>query len=115
MSEFIKWRDYLREFAQARDWEQFHNPKNLAMALTVEAGELMELFQWLTQEQAAKPDEQLKERAGEELSDVILYSIRMADKLGIDLSAAIERKTKMNEAKYPVEKAKGIAKKYTEL
>lgn len=115
MSELTKWRDYLREFAGEREWEQFHNPKNLAMALTVEAGELMELFQWLTPRQADNPDEELKTRAGEELSDVILYSIRMADKLGIDLDSAIARKTKMNEAKYPIEKAKGIAKKYTDL
>ncbi len=115
MSELIKWRDYLRDFAKERDWEQFHNPKNLAMALTVEAGELMELFQWLSLEQAANPDAKLKERAAEELSDVILYSIRMADKLGIDLEQAIGSKSKMNEEKYPVEKAKGIAKKYTEL
>lgn len=115
MSEFSKWRDYLRGFATEREWEQFHNPKNLAMALTVEAGELMELFQWLTPKQADNPDEELKTRAGEELSDVILYSIRMADKLGIDLDRAIARKTKMNEEKYPIEKAKGIAKKYTDL
>lgn len=115
MSDFNQWRDYLRTFAKEREWDQFHNPKNLAMALTVEAGELMELFQWLTPKQADNPDEELKTRAGEELSDVILYSIRMADKLGIDLNQAIERKSKMNEEKYPIEKAKGIAKKYTEL
>lgn len=115
MSEFQKWRDYLRGFACERDWEQFHNPKNLSMALSVEAGELVELFQWLSLEQAANPNEELKVRAGEELSDVILYSIRMADKLGIDLASAIARKTKMNEEKYPIEKAKGLAKKYTEL
>lgn len=115
MSELTKWRDYLRNFASERDWDQFHNPKNLAMALSVEASELMELFQWLTPKQADNPDEKLKVRAGEELSDVILYSIRMADKLGIDLGEAIARKTKMNEEKYPVEKARGIAKKYTDL
>lgn len=115
MSDFHKWRDYLREFASERDWEQFHNPKNLSMALSVEAGELVELFQWLSLAQAEDPDEQLKTRAGEELSDVILYSIRMADKLGIDLNEAIERKTKMNEEKYPIEKARGLAKKYTDL
>ena len=85
------------------------------MALSVEAGELVELFQWLSLEQASKPDEELRVRAGEELSDVILYSSRMADKRGIDLDDAIARKTKMNEDKYPVEKAKGLAKKYTEL
>lgn len=115
MSEFQKWRDYLRGFAGDRDWEQFHNPKNLSMALSVEAGELVELFQWLSLEQAANPNAELKTRAGEEISDVILYSIRMADKLGIDLDSAIARKTKMNEEKYPIEKAKGLAKKYTEL
>lgn len=115
MSDFKKWRDYLQEFARVRDWEQFHNPKNLSMALSVEAGELVELFQWLSLEQAAQPDEQLRVRAGEELSDVILYSIRMADKLGIDLDSAMTRKTKMNEEKYPIEKAKGLAKKYTEF
>lgn len=105
----------LRDFARARDWEQFHSPKNLAMALTVEAGELQELFQWLTEAQSQQPDAQLKARAAEEIADVFLYLCRLSDVLGIDLLQAAQAKLALNAERYPVDKAKGIARKYSEL
>jgi dCTP diphosphatase len=104
----------LREFAQARDWEQFHTPKNLAMALAAEAGELLEIFQWLTDEQAAaitESDADLQ-LVHDELADILIYLVRMADVLGINLEDAVEAKLLRNERKYPVELAKGNAIKY---
>ena len=98
-------------FCRDRDWEQFHNPKNLSMALAVEASELMEIFQWLTLEQSQKQrlsPEQIK-AASEELADVIIYSIRMAQTLEIDLLEAIVEKIDKNKAKYPINKIKGKA------
>lgn len=107
----------LAEFAKARDWEQFHNPKNLAMALSVEAGELVEIFQWLTPQQAEhlKSDPKLKLAASEELCDILTYLLRLSDLLEVDLPRALENKFQKNGEKYPVEKARGSAKKYTEL
>jgi dCTP diphosphatase len=108
-------RDHLRRFAAERDWDQFHSPKNLAMALSVEAAELMELFQWLTEAQsrALAPEDHAK--AADEIADVLLYLIRLADQLGIDPVAAAARKMIANERKYPADKARGNSKKYTEL
>ena len=104
----------LREFAKERDWDQFHSPKNLSMALIAEAAELIEHFQWLTQEQSSNlPDDKLKE-VEQELADILIYLVRIADKLGIDLVAAAESKITVNEQKYPVDKARGSAAKYTE-
>ena len=105
----------LREFAAERDWGQFHSPKNLAMALSVEASELLEHFQWLTEEQSsALPPEKLQQ-VREEIGDVLIYLTRLADKLGIDpLQAAVE-KFEANRTKYPADKVRGSAKKYTEL
>jgi dCTP diphosphatase len=105
----------LRDFARARDWEQFHSPKNLAMALTVEAGELQELFQWLTEAQSAQPDAQLLARAAEEVADVFLYLCRLSDVLGIDLLPAAQAKLALNAERYPVDKARGLARKYSDL
>jgi dCTP diphosphatase len=105
----------LRDFARERDWEQFHSPKNLSMALTVEAGELQELFQWLTEAQSAAPDARLKQRAAEEIADVFLYLCRLADVLGIDLAQAAKAKLASNAERYPVDKARGSALKHTEL
>ncbi len=104
----------LREFAAVRDWDQFHSPKNLSMALIAEAAELVEHFQWLTEAQSSnlKPDK-LAEVAAE-LADIFIYLIRAADTLGIDLIAATQRKIEHNERKYPVEQVRGSAKKYTE-
>jgi NTP pyrophosphatase (non-canonical NTP hydrolase) len=104
----------LREFAAARDWDQFHSPKNLAMALVAEAGELAAEFQWLTEEQsrAPKPDELGRIRA--ESADVLNYLVRLSDKLGIDLVAAAHEKIADNERRYPIEQVRGSSKKYTE-
>lgn len=107
----------LRVFAQERDWEQFHTPKNLSAALAVEAAELLEIFQWLTEAQsiAIKDDEGRIRKVEEEMADVTLYLLRLADVLGLDLQSAVDRKLRINAEKYPVEKAHGNAKKYTEL
>jgi dCTP diphosphatase len=108
-------RDALRAFADARDWNQFHSPKNLAMALSAEAGELLEVFQWLTEEQSHRLDPEARAAAGEEIADVLLYLIRLADKLDIDVLDAARRKLAKNEEKYPADKARGHARKYTDL
>ena len=107
----------LRAFAAERDWEQFHTPKNLACALSVEASELLELFQWLTDTQAQRMpnDPQFAEHLGEEVADVLLYLLRLADVCGLDLPAVVERKLKLNAEKYPVALARGHARKYDAL
>ena len=107
-------RNQLRGFAAERDWNQFHSPKNLAMALTVEAAELLELFQWLTEEESCSLSPEKLSAARQEMADVLLYLIRLADKLDINLIAAAERKLSENAKKYPVEKARGNSKKYTD-
>lgn len=108
---------FQREFASERDWEQFHTPKNLAMALAGEAGELLEIFQWLTPEQAARVADTArgKEAVEHELADVLAYTIRLADVLGIDLSRALWDKLRLNGQKYPAAQARGHARKYSEL
>jgi dCTP diphosphatase len=108
-------REQLRAFAAARDWNQFHSPKNLAMALSAEAGELLEVFQWLTEAQSRSLPPDAQAAASEEVADVLLYLIRLSDELGIDLIAAAQRKLLANAEKYPVAKARGSSKKYTEL
>jgi len=105
----------LRAFASERDWEQFHAPKNLAMALAVEAAELMEHFQWLTEQQSAELPPATKEQVAAELADVFIYTVRLADRLGVELEPAVEAKIRVNAARYPVEKSRGRAKKYSEL
>jgi NTP pyrophosphatase (non-canonical NTP hydrolase) len=105
----------LRQFAAERDWEKFHVPKNLAMALAVEAAELMEPFQWRSAAESETLDESTREAVAMELADVLLYTVRLADRLGIDLNAAAWRKIALNEARYPADKARGHARKYTEL
>lgn len=108
-------RDRLRDFAAVRDWNQFHSPKNLAIALSVEAAELLEHFQWMPdQDSLTMPPDKLS-RIDEEVADVFLYLVRLADILNIDLIQAANRKIEANSRKYPVEKARGSAKKYTEL
>lgn len=104
----------LREFAEARDWDQFHSPKNLSMALSAEVAEIVEHFQWLTEEQSCNLPQKKLDEVETELADTLIYLIRLADKLNIDLLKAAENKIEVNEQKYPVEKAKGNAKKYTE-
>ena len=115
MTETESLRDALREFADAREWGQFHSPKNLAMALSVEAGELLEVFQWLTDEQSRHLTPAAHAAAGDEIADVLLYLIRISDQLGIDPIAAARRKLVANAEKYPAHKARGNARKYTEL
>ncbi len=105
----------LREFAAERDWDQFHSPKNFAMALIVEAAEIVEHFQWLTEAQSYDLPEATRAEVRHELADVFLYLIRLADKLDVDLLAAAEEKIALNARKYPVEKARGRADKYTRL
>ena len=108
-------RHKLAAFAAERDWEQFHNPKNLAMALAGEAGELMEHFQWLTLEQAARLPKAAREEVALECADVLLYLLRLCDKLDIDLAQAARRKLALNAKKYPVRKARGKMTKYDKL
>jgi len=115
MTEMEKLRDQMREFARLRDWDQFHSPKNLAMALSVEVAELVENFQWLTEEQSRRLDPKAQAAVRAEIADVLLYLVRLGDQLGIDPVAAAQRKLVENAQKYPVEKSRGNRKKYTEL
>ena len=104
----------LADFADDRDWDQFHNPKNLAMALSVEASELVEIFQWLTPEQAEEiMDSSQSDHVKEEVADVMIYLLRMADKLDIDLESIVNDKIVQNGKKYPVNLSKGNADKST--
>lgn len=105
----------LQQFAQERDWQQFHSPKNLASALTVEAGELLEHFQWLTEEQSRALSPDKRDAVAAEIADVLLYLIQLAGALGVDPVAAAQAKLKLNALKYPVERARGSSKKYDEL
>ena len=91
----------LRRFAAARDWQPYQTPKNLARAMTVEAAELLEIFQWLTPEQSLRLDDDQRRHLGEELSDVLLYLLQIADHAGVDLEAAVERKLALNAIKHP--------------
>jgi NTP pyrophosphatase (non-canonical NTP hydrolase) len=106
--------EHLRQFAADRDWEQFHSPKNLAMALSVEVAEIAEHFQWLTEEQSRDLDPAKRAEVEQELADSLIYLVRLADQLGIDLLEAAERKLAVNEQKYPAEQVRGSAKKYSE-
>ncbi|WP_434212196.1 nucleotide pyrophosphohydrolase [[Pseudomonas] boreopolis] len=105
----------MRQFAQERDWEQFHSPKNLVMALSIEASELMEHFQWLTEAQSRTLPDERKAQVGTEIADVLLYLLRLCDVLQIDPADAARRKLALNAQKYPVELARGRSDKYTEL
>jgi dCTP diphosphatase len=111
----IKLRDELRQFAADRDWEQFHTPKNLAIALSVEAGELLEHFQWLTPDESQRLPADKSSVIRLEMADVLLYLVRLADRLGIDLAASAFDKIAINAKKYPEALSKGSSKKYTEL
>jgi dCTP diphosphatase len=107
-------KERLRAFVAERDWQQYHSPKNLSMALIAEAAELVEHFQWLTEEQSASlPPEKLAE-VELELADIQIYLVELADKLHLDLKDAVDKKLAINASKYPVEKVRGSSKKYTE-
>ena len=108
-------RSKLAQFAGERDWDQFHNPKNLAMALIAEAGELVEHFQWLSPQQAENLSAESKSEVALEIADVLLFLLRLADKLDIDPIAAAEKKMALNAEKYPVAKSRGKATKYNKL
>jgi NTP pyrophosphatase (non-canonical NTP hydrolase) len=108
-------RERIVKFADERDWDQFHNPKNVVMALAVEAAELLEHFQWRTPDEAASLDAETKEAVALEAADVLLYLLRLCDKLDIDLAAAAQRKLALNEQKYPADKARGRSTKYDKL
>lgn len=107
--------DKIKEFRDARDWKQFHNHKDMAISILLESSELLEHFQWKNSEELDKVAKEKKGELEEELADILIYLIELADNLGIDLSEAVKRKLKKNEAKYPVDKSKGTHKKYTEL
>jgi NTP pyrophosphatase (non-canonical NTP hydrolase) len=109
MSELNQLTQLLLQFRNERDWEQFHNPKDLALAINVEAGELLELFLW------KNPDEANREKVKEELADIFAYAFLLADKYGFDIKEIVMDKIKINGEKYPVDKSKGSAKKYNEL
>lgn len=109
MTDIADFSQRLREFAQARDWEQFHSPKNLAMALIVEAAELVEHFQWMKEDQSYELSDQQREEVALEMADIFIYLLRIAERLDIDLAEAINKKIEINETRYPVEQSKGKA------
>jgi NTP pyrophosphatase (non-canonical NTP hydrolase) len=112
----VRWLDELaaelQAFADERDWNRFHSPKNLAMALAAEAGELLEEFQWLTEAESAAPDPDRRARIEAELADVQIYLVRLADRLGTDLPAAVAAKIEDNRQKYPADHVRGDHRKY---
>ncbi len=114
MQDFEKLKLRIRQFGEERDWLQYHSPKNLSMALIVEAAELVEHFQWLSEAQSETLDAARLQQVAEELADIQIYLIRLADKLGVDLVDAVNRKIEINAKKYPAEKVRGLNKKYTE-
>ena len=108
-------RDALRTFAAQREWDQFHSPKNLAAAISVEAAELLQHFQWMSDNESMRLSSDVVSKVREEIADVLLYLIRLADKLDVNLVEAAESKIKLNAIRYPIEKARGTSRKYTEL
>lgn len=107
-------KEILREFAREREWDQFHTPKNLSMALIAEAAELVEHFQWVEGSISHLLEEKVRPSVEEEIADIFIYLVRIADKLDIDLYSAAERKIAINARKYPADKVRGSARKYTE-
>jgi len=105
----------LRRFAEERDWAQFHTPKNLAASLSIEAAEVLEHFQWLTDAQSRQLTDDQRQAVGHEIADVLLYLLQLSDKLGIDPLQAAREKLAINAEKYPADKARGSSRKYTEL
>ena len=114
MSDFDELKSKLRIFASERDWDQFHSPKNLVMALSVEVSELVEHFQWVTEENSMQLNDSVLDEVADEIADVQLYLIRLADKLGIDILETADKKIEKNQAKYPADKVRGSSKKYTQ-
>jgi dCTP diphosphatase len=114
MSEFDELKEKIRKFVEDRDWDQYHTPKNLSMALIAECGELVEHFQWLTEAESVDIPPEGLEEISHEIADVFVYLLRLSDKLGIDMVEAVNRKMILNEEKYPADEVRGSAKKYTE-
>jgi len=114
MSELTELIERIKAFAAERDWDQFHSPKNLSMALIAEAAELVEHFQWLTEEQSYTLSDDKLAEVRLELADIFVYLLRMSEKLGVDLVQAAHQKISLNEEKYPAEQVKGSSKKYNE-
>lgn len=104
----------LKDFAVKRDWEQFHSPKNLAMAISGEAGELLEHFQWLTQQQSRDIDSEKKQQVSHEMADIMIYLLRLSERLDIDLLEAINEKMAINETRFPPDKVRGDARRGSE-
>ncbi|MEI7512758.1 MAG: nucleotide pyrophosphohydrolase [Candidatus Uhrbacteria bacterium] len=115
MSEIHELAERIKDFRNARDWKQFHRPKDLALSLVLEATEVLELFQWKSETEALEVVDKKKEDLADELADVFYWVLLMGEDFGIDIKDALIKKLEKNEAKYPVEKAKGTSKKYTEL
>lgn len=113
-SDLASLRDLVRQFADERDWDKFHTPKNLATALSVEASELLEPFQWLTTGEKGELDESKQTAIRHEMADVLLYLVRLADKLDVDLYQACSEKMDIKRAKYPAEKVRGNSRKYSD-
>jgi len=112
--DITKIQNQLQKFASERDWEQFHTPKNLAMALSVEAAELVEIFQWLNPEESKLPDKRQLELINSEVADIAMYLLRFCDLLDVNLEDAIQTKIVKNSEKYPINLSKGNAKKYNQ-
>lgn len=108
-------RDALRAFSAERDWDQFHSPKNLSMALTVETGELLEHFQWISEQESRELSDSKLTEVRAEMADVFIYLVRLADKLGVDLLAAAAAKIEFNARRYPAEEFRGSSRKYSDL
>lgn len=115
MNDINSLTEKINQFAKDRDWDQFHSPKNLSMALVAEAGELVEQFQWLTEEESKNLSPEKKERVNDEIADVLIYTLRLCSKLGIDPLQSVNDKVQKNERKYPIALAKGNARKYSDL
>src|SRR5664279_4427076 len=113
-TDFDRIKNKVRQFVVERDWDQFHSPKNLSMALIVEAAEMVEHFQWLTEEQSSNLSPEKLAEVEQELADIQVYLISLAEKLKLDLIAAVEKKLVLNAQKYPADQVRGSSKKYTE-
>jgi NTP pyrophosphatase (non-canonical NTP hydrolase) len=111
--DFLALQKRLNAFAQERDWEQFHSPKNLAIALSVEASELLEIFQWMSEAESHSLSAEQRESVAQEVADVQIYLARLADVLQLDIESAVDRKMEINADKYPAETVRGSSKKYT--
>ena len=112
--ELARFQRQFKEFVAERDWEQFHTPKNLVMALAGEVGELLEHFQWLTPEQSQALPPEVRDQVAQEIADIQIYLATLADRLGVEIGPSVERKMKLNSEKYPADQVRGSARKYTD-